>query len=240
MSLSTAKSVKVISTTLLLIGIIITDIQAQTMTGTGGPDLGFTRGSFRARNRNQSNGAVIYYSPYCYKEAREASIIMLSGDTLSGLYLYNMETETLENIESSKTIPWNYVRSFSFAANAELPEVAFSNMYLVWPESEYGGFIQDVKSSPFVKVKHLLKYVPADYSPTMDAGNTKDRILKYEIKYLKIRNQWVELPTLKTSFYEMFGGKSEALRKQARKNRWKYKNPEDIGKMISWLSTVKN
>lgn len=221
----------------LIICMIATSVDAQEIS-TNGIDIGVYRGKYRVRSRTPVDRQNISYSPYLHKEPKQTEIIMLSGDTVSGQYRYNIETETLEHFISDKIVPWNLVKSFSFDAHDSKNAQYFSNLQLVWPGNEYGGFIQDVKSSPFVKVVHYLEFVPKNYDPTNEIGSHVDRILPFKTRYLKVNDKWVELPDIKSSFYDMFGTMSDALRKQARKNKWRYKNLEDVGKMVSWV--VKN
>ena len=225
---------------LILLTIFTTwDLSAQEIS-TNGIDFGVYRGKYRVRSRTPVERHNIIYSPYLNKEPRRAEIIMLSGDTISGLYQYNIETETLEHAVSDKIIPWNLVKSFSFEAIRGSEAQHFSNLQLVWPDNEYGGFIQDAKTSPFVKVVHYLEFVPRNYDPTNEIGSREDQVLKFETRYLKVNGEWVELPDIKSSFYDMFGEMSEPLRKHARKNKWKYKNLEDVGKMVSWVAKNRN
>lgn len=233
------KKIQLIVLCLTLLGF---DISAQ-VAGTGGADFGVYRGRYSIRNRDYNkeatfNKKLINYSPYFNKAARAAEITMLSGKTLKGYYRYNMETESLEELGSEKVVSWDVVKSFTFEETDEMPPAQFSNMKLVWPENEFAGFIQDISTSPFVKVKHYLEYVPSNYDPTTETGNLKDKIVHTEARYLKVDDKWVDLPDVKNMFYNLFGDRSDALRKQARKSKWKYKNTEDVGKMVSWV--VKN
>ena len=217
------------------------EVTGSQISGTGGPDIrtgGNRMMSVRSRLPEGKNS--IDYQAHLFETGRDTQIIMLKGDTITGWYKYNMETESLDQPGTDNSIPWNVVKSFTFAAQEEMPEVSFSNIKLVWPESEYGGFIQDVKTSAFVKVKHYLQFVPSNYDPSTEIGSMKDQIIHEETRYLKVGKKWLELPDTKGAFYNMFGNMSEPLRKQARKNKWKYKNPEDIGRMVSWVAKTKN
>ena len=224
---------------MLLISFTVWNVSAQEIN-TNGIDFGVYRGKYRVRSRTPVERHNISYSPYLHREPRPTTIIMLSGDTVSGSYLYNIETETLEHAISDKIIPWNLVKSFSFGAVAGSKAQQFSNLQLVWPDNEHGGFIQNVKSSPFVKVVHYLEFVPKNYDPTNEIGSPVDQILRFETRYLKVNGEWIQLPDTKNSFYNMFGEMSDALRKHARKNKWKYKNLEDVGKMVSWVAKSRN
>ncbi len=210
------------------------------ITGTGGLDLRMRNdGRMLVRSRIPVD-ANIDYTPYLYKDFRKASIILLKGDTVEGVYKYNIETEALEQSGSDRIIPWNIVKSFTLDATAEDGTKSFSNIKLAWPKSPYGGFIQDVTSSPFVKVKHYLEFIPSNYDPTTDIGSMNDEIKTLSTKYLKVNKKWIEIPNTKGAFYNLFGSYSDPLRKYARKNKLKFKNPEDVGKMVTWVSKRKN
>ncbi|OEK06303.1 hypothetical protein [Roseivirga misakiensis] len=229
----------------LLLGISLSSygqtISGSEISGTGGGDLRIgVNGRVSVRSRLPEAKSIIDYSPYVYDQGRKATVFLLKGDTVTGNYRYNMETESLEDAQSDKILPWNIVKSFNFDAQGDLEAVSFTNIKLVWPESEYGGFIQDVSSSPFVKVKHYLEFVPSNYDPTTEIGSMNDEIKTFTTKYLKLNNKWIVLPTTKTAFYNIFGSYSDRLRKYARKNKLKVKNPEDVGEMVSWVAKNKN
>ncbi|MFY0593790.1 hypothetical protein [Roseivirga sp.] len=216
-------------------------VTGSAISGTGGSDLRIgTNGRISVRSRLPEAKAVIDYSPYVYEKGRQTTILLLKGDTVSGNFLYNMETEALEDAFSDRIIPWNIVKSFSFAAQGDLDAVNFTNTKLIWPENQYGGFMQDVSSSPFVKVKHYLEFIPSNYDPTTEIGSMNDDIKAFSTRYLKLNNKWVVLPDTKTAFYNLFGSYSDQLRKYARKNKLKVKNPEHVGEMVSWVARNKN
>lgn len=183
---------------------------------------------------------VIVYSPYLFEEFRETKIVLLSNEIIRGKYKYNMEFELLENADGDSTVRWNYVRSFTFLASDQQEEVTFSNIKLVWPKSEYGGFIQDIQSSEYIKVKHYLVFLPRDYDPSTEIGSHNDRIEKTEARYWKVNFEWRELPDLRGTFYNLFGDMSDGLRKVVKQNGWKYKRVEDIGKMLTWIEQNRN
>ena len=223
------------------VGVFGQEITGSQISGTGGADIRFGGNRMMSvRSRLPEGKKTIDYKPHLFETGRDTKVITLKGDTITGWYKYNMETESLDQPGTEKSIPWNEVKSFTFAAQDEMPEVSFSNIKLVWPKSEYGGFIQDVKSSAFVKVKHYLEFIPSDFNPSTGIGSLKDQIVQTETRYLKVGERWLELPDTKGAFYNMFGKMSEPLRKQARKSKWKYKDPEDIGKMVSWVAKTKN
>lgn len=235
------KNLLTLALCLLSTSVLGQEITGSQISGTGGPDIRYSGNRMMSvRSRLPDIKSSINYKPHLYEETRDAQIILLKGDTLIGRYKYNMETESLEQPGTEKAIPWNVVKSFTFAAQGSMKEVSFSNIKLVWPESEYGGFIQDIKSSSFVKVKHYLEFIPSNYDPSTEIGSLKDKIVQQETRYLKVSDKWLELPDTKGAFYNLFGSMSERLRKQARKSKWKYKDPEDIGKMVSWVAKTKN
>lgn len=209
--------------------------------GTGGGDIRLgANGKYIIRSSRLPSNGNIDYDEHLYKNGRNATVILLQGDTITGQYLYNMETESLEQAGTDKVLPWNIVKSFTFAADRDLDQVSFSNIKLSWPDSEYGGFIQDVSSSPFVKVKHYLEFVPSSYDPSTEIGSMHDEIETFSTNYLKLNDKWIELPENKSALYNLFGSYSESLRKYARKNKLKAKNPEHVGKMVSWVAKNRN
>jgi len=236
------KKVKILTLILSLVSMGATgQTSGSAISGVGGGDFRLgPNGRFSVRSRLPDDTGVIDYSPHLYVGGRNTTVILLKGDTITGYYLYNMETESLEHANSDKILPWNIVKSFTMAAQEDMAAVSFTNMKLVWPESEYGGFIQDVSSSPFVKVKHYLEFVPSSYDPSTEIGSMNDDIKTFSTNYLKLNNKWVELPETKTAFYNLFGSYSDRLRKHARKNKLKVKNPEHAGEMVSWVAKNKN
>lgn len=177
----------------------------------------------------------IEYSPYLFDYARPTQIILFSGDTILGDFVYNIEFETLESLDKTASITWSEILSFEFSATEQYEKMSFSNLKLLWPSNEYGGFFQNVKSSPLVKVVNFLDFIPRSYNPSNQLGDLNDRIEKDVRVYLKVDNNWIECPESKTAFYDLFGMRSDDLRKYARKNKLKHTNPEDVGQMINWV-----
>lgn len=176
------------------------------------------------------------YQPYLFTKPRYGQVTLLDGTVKTGAFYYNLDTESLENAETDEYIPWNIVEKFTFPKTKKEDAIHFSNMKLIWPEGEYGGFLQDVQSSPYVKVKHYLEYFPPDWNPSTQMGSKDARIEARSQAYLKVNQEWIEIPDTKNKFFEMFGSLSEDLRKYARKNKLKTRNIEDIGKMITWVA----
>lgn len=205
------------------------------ITGTGGFDYRIRSGGRMVIRSRLPENPTIDYDAHLFEEPRKASIILLEGDTVEGFYKYNVETESLEEAITDRIIPWNVVKSFTLEASANDGPRSFSNIKLSWPKSEFGGFIQDVSTSPFVKVKHYLEFIPSNYDPTTEIGSMTDEIKMLSTKYLKVKTSWLEIPNTKGGFYNLFGSYSDQLRKYARKNRLKFKNPEDVGKMVDWV-----
>lgn len=176
------------------------------------------------------------YQPYLFTDSRYGEVKLLDGTIKTGMYFYNLDTESLENSETDEFIPWNIVESFHFPKTEKEEALQFSNMKLIWPEGEFGGFLQDVESSPFVKVKHYLEYFPPNWNPSTQMGSKDARVEAQSQAYLKVNQQWIEIPDTKNKFFEMFGSLSEDLRTYARKNRLKVRNIEDVGKMVMWVA----
>ena len=183
---------------------------------------------------------IIEYQRYLHEEALPTMILLIKGDTVKGHFRYNLETETLESALGDSLIEWSYVFRFEFMETTEKEAEKYSNLKVVWPESEYGGFVQDVSTSPFVKVKHYLEFIPKSYDPSTQLGDKNDQIVPKTQQYLKVDDKWIEIPETKTAFFDLFGRYSEDLRKYARKNKLKVKNPEDVGKMVSWVTRNRN
>lgn len=247
---------KNIQLSILLISAVAFSLPTHAQNGSGGMTSGGTAGTQLSGDVSinlRGNGAgksfirshlpvddVTNYQPFLYDEARKANITLLSGNTREGYFLYNLETETLQNVETDEIIPWNIVKEFTFEASGNMEKVQFTNMQLVWPEAQYGGFMQDVQSSPLVKVKHYLEFIPKSYDASTGMGEKYNKIEAFSESYLKLEDKWIELPTGKTAFFDLFGVYSEELRKFARKNKLKTNNPEDVGKLVSWVAKNKN
>ncbi|WP_420385451.1 hypothetical protein [Roseivirga sp.] len=242
---------KYIRNAALFFSALVLSLQAQAQNGSGGVTSGGSAGtqlSGEVSINLRGNGAgksfirshlpvedVTDYQPFLYEKARKANITLLSGATREGYFLYNLETETLQNVETDEIIPWNIVKQFTFEPVDDMEEVSFSNMQLVWPEAGLGGFIQNVKSSPFVKVKHYLEFIPKSYDLSTGMGDKNNKIEAFSDAYLKLDDKWVELPNGKTAFFDLFGVYSEEMRKYARKNKLKPNRPEDAGELVNWV-----
>lgn len=235
------KKVKILILLLSFVSIEAVSQSTFGTAGTGGGDIRLgTNGKYTVRSSRIPKNTVIDYDAHLYENGRNTTVILLKGDTVRGQYFYNMETESLEQVGTDKILPWNIVKSFTFAADSDMDQISFSNVKLWWPESEYGGFLQDVSSSPFVKVKHYLEFVPSSYDPSTEIGSMQDEVKTFSTNYLKINNKWVKLPENKSGLYNLFGSYSEPLRKFARKKKLKAKNPEHVGQMVSWVAKNKN
>lgn len=247
---------KNIQLSILFISAIVFSLPSFAQSGAGGLSSGGTAGTQLSGDVSinlRGNGAgksfirshlpvedVTEYQPFLFDEARKANITLLSGANREGYFLYNLETETLQNVETDEIIPWNIVKTFTFEPKEKLEEVSFSNMQLVWPEAGLGGFLQNVQSSPLVKVKHYLEFVPKSYDLSTGMGDKNNKIKAFSDVYLKMDDKWIELPSGKTAFFDLFGVYSEEMRKYARKNKLKTNNPEDVGQLVSWVVKNKN
>jgi len=226
---------------LLLLSFLSFEISAQSfgMSGTSEVAFNLRDGSSNNRSNIRSRiplGKKVDFERYMNETPRKTTIVLIKGDTIHGDYMYNMENETLESADGDSLIAWNFIGTFSFKATADEPAQKFSNMKLVWPDSEYGGFIRDVYTSEYVKVKYYLEYIPATWDPSTQMGDRNDKVVAKSDFYLKTGNDWKEIPSGKTAFFDFFGAYSEPLRKYARKNRLKHREPEDIGKMVTWIT----
>lgn len=225
----------------LLLSFLSFEISAQDFGLSGTSEVAFNLRDGSSNNRSNIRsripiGTGVDFNRYMNEAPRRTTIILIKGDTIRGNYMYNMENETLESANGDSLIAWNFVTSFEFQATKEEPAQKFSNMKLVWPESEYGGFIRDIYTSEYVKVKYYLQYVPATWDASTQMGQRNDKVLAKSDSYLKTGDKWKEIPTGKTAFFDFFGNYSEPLRKYARKNKLKHKDPEDIGKMVTWIT----
>ena len=196
-------------------------------------------GSSNGRNfvRNRlDNTEFVDYQPYLYEDPMYGNIYLINGDTVTGSFFYNLETESLEAAVGDSVIDWSVVHKFEFTDYEKDKKYSYSNLKIIWPESEFGGFVQDVESSSLVKVKPYLEYIPKSWDPATQMGDKKDKVVPKEERYLKVDDKWVIIPDTKTAFFDMFGVYSEPLRKYARKNKLKIKDVEDIGKMVTWVA----
>ena len=195
-------------------------------------------GSSRGQIRNTvPSESMLEYQPYLHDKTRPTHVVLLSGETFDDYMLYNLETESLETADKTKQIPWSEIRTFIFNPDSKKEKQTFTNMKILWPENEFGGFMQDVESSPLVKVNYYLQFVPKSWNPSTQMGDRNDQIVRESMMYLKVNEIWVEIPSSKTAFFELFGNYSETLRKYARKNRLKHTDTEDVGEMVTWVTT---
>lgn len=226
---------------ILLFSLLSFGLSAQNFGLSGNSEVAFNLRDGSSNNRSNIRshipiGTAVKFNRYFDESPRRTTIILIKGDTIRGRYLYNMENETLESVNGDSLIAWNFVSTFELEATKDSPAQKFTNQKLVWPESEYGGFIRDVYTSEYVKVKYYLEYIPRTYDASTQMGDPHDKVVSRSDSYLNTGNEWKVIPTGKTAFFDFFGRYSESLRKYARKNKLKHKNPEDIGKMVDWVT----
>jgi len=196
---------------------------------------GASGGKNYVRNRIPK-GAYVEFERYVHDEARPTTIYLLNGDSIKGNFLYNLEYERLESENGNNTVDWSEVQRFEFLETEEMERESYSNLQLVWPDTEYGGFIQNVSTSSLVKVKPYLEFIPKSWDPSTQLGDKNDRVVAKKARYLRVDNQWIEIPESKKAFFDMFGSYSDPLKRYARKNKLKFKRIEDVGKMINWIA----
>lgn len=177
------------------------------------------------------------FQKHLFEEDRETLIYTIQGDTISGLFRYNIEEEKLE-ARDGKFYPFNMVAGFKFLKSEKYEEATFSNLKLFDRDGIYGGFLEDVSSTPLVKVRYYLGYVYGKKSTLPYAETSSDdRVLIYSETLIKLDDRIVVAPDNKKEFYELFPSKSDRLKSFAKKNKLKIKDPEDIGKMVAWAKS---
>lgn len=226
---------------ILLFSLLSFGLSAQGLGMGGTSEITFNLRDGSSNNRSNIRsripiGTRVEFNRYFDENPRQATIVLIKGDTIRGRYLYNMENETLESMDGDSLIAWNFVSTFELGPTKDAPAQKFSNQKLIWPESEYGGFIRDIYTSEYVKVKYYLEYIPRTYDPSTQMGDQFDKVVAKSDNYLNTGNEWKIIPSGKTAFFDFFGRYSESLRKYARKNKLKHRNPEDIGKMVDWVT----
>jgi hypothetical protein len=214
---------------------------ATKMNQTANINFNLTRNGTRGAGLRNTLALEDYieYESFYNKEFRPTTITLLSGELVIGDYKYNLENEILECSDLSKNKSWAEIKTFTFEEFNYQPKETFTNIKLLWPENEFGGFLQDVETSSLVKVNHFLQFVPKSWNPSTQTGERNDQVVHEEQTYIKVDKLWVEVPEGKQDFFELFGKYSESLRKYARKNKLKHDNPEDVGSMISWVIVQK-
>lgn len=230
---------------ILLLSLLSFGLSAQSLGIGGSSEIVFNLRDGSSNNRSFIRsrlpiGNTVEFNRYMHETPRRTTIVLIKGDTIRGSYMYNMESETLESADGDSLIAWNFVSTFEFEATKDSPKQKFSNLKLVWPESEYGGFIRDLYGSEYVKVKYYLEYIPASWDPSTQMGEKNDKVVAKSDSYLKSGEDWKEIPSGKTAFFDFFGRYSESLRKYARKNKLKHRNPEDVAKMVAWVTKSGN
>lgn len=222
---------------MFIIGFLVFEAEAQITP----IDYINNNGRFTIRSRVPFD-IDIPYEPYLNSEARFATLELLEGDSVEGFYKYNLETESLENVNSDEIYTLRDVKRFSFAATENEPAESFVNIRLVWPTSEYGGFFRNVNNSDFVKVKHYLEYLEADYDPKLDVGNPYNRVEKSQEFYVKLNNQWTSIPQRRNPFINAMAAyiDEKELKKFIRKNRIKLDEAEDVAKVIDFIAEKSN
>ncbi|MGW8122249.1 hypothetical protein ACV07N_06270 [Roseivirga echinicomitans] len=195
-------------------------------------------GKFSIRSR-VSMDINIPYSPHVYEDSRQTKIELLDGTVVEGYYKYNVETESLESFNDNVKHNLNTIRKFTFLSNGEYPEELFTNVNLVWPESEYGGFFKSVPGSDYLFEKYYLEFKPKDYDPTMDVGNPYDRVEMSSEFYAQLNGEWQIIPQSKKPFIELMSNYvgEQYLKKFIRQNKIKTEVAEDVGKVMNWIVT---
>lgn len=184
---------------------------------------------------------TIPYEPYLFQESRMTNIELWDGTLVDGFYKYNVETESLEQANYDKAYSLNEVKKFTFVADNINSEDSFTNIKLLWPDSEYGGFLKSTKSSEFVQVKFFLEFKPRDYDPRMDVGNPYDRVEMSSEFYIVLNGNWTLIPKEKREFLDDMSKyvDQKTLKKYINKNRFKVDQAEDVGHVINWIAKNK-
>lgn len=230
---------------LILFTITCISVNAQTFDQTLASKMNQTADINFNLNRTGTRGAglrntrqiedYIDFEPYYKNYFKPTTITLLDGQVVTGNYKYNLQYEILESEDSTKNHTWAEIKSFTFDEFNSEAKQTFTNIKLLWPENEFGGFLQDVSTSPLVKINHYLQFVPSSYNPSTQTGDRNDQVIHEESIYIKVDQIWIESPEGKQAFFDLFGRYSESLRKYARKNKLKHNVAEDVGSMISWV-----
>lgn len=201
-----------------------------------------TGGRYTIRGRDVGQSIMIPYEPYLFPKERSTRIELIDGKEITGLFKYNVETETLEHASSDKIYELSQVVKFWFEATSDKPEQYFINLKLVWPDSEIAGFFESIPTSNLVWTKHFLEFKPADYNMTMDVGNPYDRVELEKDFFFKLNGAWTVLSKTRLDLYKMMEPYVDlkALKKFLRKEKVKLDSPEDVGSLMNWIAKNQN
>lgn len=196
-----------------------------------------SNGKFFIRSR-LSMDITIPYDSHLYADSRLTKIELFDGNIVEGYYKYNVKTESLVSFSDEEKYNLNNIKKFTFLKDINYPEEVFTNVNLIWPESEYGGFFKSVKGSDFLLVKYYLEFKPRDYDLKMDVGNQYDRVEMLEEFYAELNGEWKVIPQRKTEFIALMSNyiDQQYLKKFIRQNKIKTYVAEDVGKVLNWIA----
>ena len=177
----------------------------------------------------------IDFQKHLFEEQRHGEIYTIQGDTITTFFKYNIEDETLEAGTEGKFYPYSTVAGFKFFEFEELEEVSFTNFKIFDRKGYYGGFLQDIASSPDVKLRYYLVFLHGEEATLPYMESTFDRVEIFTEILIKMDDYVATMPTTKKEFYELFPEKIDSLKKYAKKNKLSFTDPEDIGEMVSWV-----
>lgn len=179
------------------------------------------------------------FQKHLFDSERPTVIYTLDGDTVSGNFKYNILEEILESERDGKFYPYNTVVAFRFPEYNDKEEISFINLKLFDKEGPYAGFVQNVTTSPDVKIRYYLVFKKGRES-TLPYTKTSsdDRVEIYSEVLMNLNGKITPMPERKNDFFDLFPN-SEELKKYAKKNKLKTTEPEDIGTMVTWVKSGK-
>lgn len=188
------------------------------------------------RVRDRTGTISIPYEPYLYTEFKFMEVELLDGTQKEGMYKYNLETESLEKTGSSEVINASQIKGFRI--NNVEGQQYFVNIKVIWPKNEYLGFFEQIDDGFNTVVKHYLQFKPADYNANMDMGNPYDRVEKEIEIYLRVLNKWYLAPDNKKQLIEIMSEfmAQDQVKKYIKKNKIKPNNPQDLAKLVDYVT----
>lgn len=179
------------------------------------------------------------FQKHLFDDERPTVLYTLDGDTVTGNFKYNILEEILESERDGKFYPYNTVVAFKFPKYNDQEEVSFINLKLFDKEGPFGGFVQNVSTSPDVKIRYYLVFKKGKESTLPYAKTTSDDRVEIKSEILmNLDGKITPMPERKNDFFDLFPN-SEELKKYAKKNKLKTTEPEDIGKMVTWVKSGK-
>ncbi len=189
------------------------------------PKKGETQGSY-------------YYSEEWYK----ANITLTDDSKIENIEVkINLQDKNLElQVEGQvKVLSFYSVKNFVLKETAG--DVYFYNVSLFSENKnkETSGFYK-VLVDKKVKLMSIvyLELLPSNYNAAMDAGNNYDKYVKKEKYYVLVNQELKQISKTKSSILKTFDNKSEQVNDYAKENSLKYKNTEDLVKIVEYYNSI--